>query len=45
MPAVAAKINFTLGLEKRTELDDRLFEHVLAFDNNVSALLSLVKSG
>lgn len=45
MPSVAAKINFTLGLEKRTEQDDKLFEHVLSFDNNLSALLGLVKPG
>lgn len=42
MPAVSAKINFTLGFNKRTEKDDKLFQHVLSYDNNVSALLNLV---
>ncbi|CAD8159180.1 unnamed protein product [Paramecium octaurelia] len=45
MPSVSAKINFTLGFNQRTEKDDKLFEHVLSYDNNVSALLNLVKPG
>lgn len=35
MPAVAAKINYSLGFEKRTVEDDKIFEVILSKENNV----------
>lgn len=44
MPSLSAKINFLLNMEKRTEVEDVLFEYLLN-GADYKVLLTLVKSG
>lgn len=44
MPSLSAKINFLLNMEKRTEIEDVLFEYLLKVAD-YKVLLTLVKSG
>ena len=44
MPSLSAKINFLLNMEKRTEVEDVLFEYLLK-GADYKVLLTLVKCG
>lgn len=45
LPSLSAKINFMLGQNIRTPRDEKILEHIVASENPIDGILSLVPAG